>query len=167
MRGFTSLTGLSDTKDFTEDECELDAAPGKRAFVLVFSAAVFQDELGKQLNKEGPGDTERLLGLLKHPQRRGAHPAVGVRIASGKVIHGVQSEKPRRGSYQILPRVAVVLKRNGRRDAKQIETRQTPQQQQTLTEKPNFLNSLAQRERRLSLLRLPSLSHSKASWRKP
>lgn len=46
------LTGLSDTKDFTEDECELDAAPGKRTFVFVFSAAVFQHKLGKELNKE-------------------------------------------------------------------------------------------------------------------
>lgn len=45
------LTGLSDTKDFTEDECELDAAPGKRTFVFVFSAAVFQHKLGKELNK--------------------------------------------------------------------------------------------------------------------
>lgn len=39
--------------------------------------------------------------------------------------------------------------------------------QQTLTEKPNFLNSLAQSERRLSWLRLFSLSVSNAACRKP
>lgn len=34
------LTGLSDTKDLTQDEGELDAAPGKRTLVFVFPTAV-------------------------------------------------------------------------------------------------------------------------------
>lgn len=161
-----SLTSFSDAKDFTEDESELDAASGKWTLVFVFSTAVFQDKLGKQLNKERPGNTE--LPLLQAQQRSQAHPTVGIRIASGKIIHGVQSEKARRGSHQILPRVTVVLKGHDHWDAKHVQmyrmhTRRRPQ---TLTEKPNFLNSLAQRDRRLSLLRLLSLSDSNASWRK-
>lgn len=41
------LTGFSDTEDFTQDVRELDAAPGERTLVFVFSAAVLQDELFK------------------------------------------------------------------------------------------------------------------------
>jgi len=44
------LTGFSDTKDFTQDECELDAAPGKGTLVFVFPAAVLQDKLGERHN---------------------------------------------------------------------------------------------------------------------
>lgn len=44
------LTRLSDTQDFTQDECELDAAPGKWTLVFVFPAAVLQDKLGEQNN---------------------------------------------------------------------------------------------------------------------
>lgn len=58
-----SLTSFSDTKDFTEDEGELDAASGKWTFVFVFPTAVFQDKLGKQVNKERPANTELLLFL--------------------------------------------------------------------------------------------------------
>lgn len=40
------LTGLSDTKDFTQDECELDAAPGEWTLMFVFPTAILQDKLG-------------------------------------------------------------------------------------------------------------------------
>ncbi len=43
----SQLTRFSDTKDFTQDECELDAASGKGTLMLVFPAAVLQDKLGK------------------------------------------------------------------------------------------------------------------------
>lgn len=39
------LTWLSDPKDFTQDERELDAAPGKGTLVFVLSTAVLQDKL--------------------------------------------------------------------------------------------------------------------------
>lgn len=39
---------LSNTKDFTQDERELDAASGKWTLVFVFPAAVLQDKLGIQ-----------------------------------------------------------------------------------------------------------------------
>lgn len=45
-RAAAPLTSFSDAEDFTEDEGELDAAPGERTLVLVFPAAVLQDELG-------------------------------------------------------------------------------------------------------------------------
>jgi len=46
QNGGGQLTRLADTKDLTQDECELDAAPGKGTLVLVFPAAVLQDKLG-------------------------------------------------------------------------------------------------------------------------
>lgn len=38
-------TRLSNPQDFTEDERELDAAPGKRTLVFILSAAVLQNKL--------------------------------------------------------------------------------------------------------------------------
>lgn len=105
--GSAPLTSFSDAKDLTEGEGELDAAPGKRTLVFVFSAAVFQDELGKQLDRE---TLVTLLFLPSWTREVETHPAVGVRMTSGKKIHGVQSQEARRGSHQVLSRVAVVLK---------------------------------------------------------
>lgn len=134
--------------------------------MLVFPTAVFQNKLGETNN----WDEAELLFLFCLPvlRRSQAHPAVGIRIAFGKIIHGVQSQKAWRGSHQILPRVAFVLKGKHRRDAARAQTDapRTQRRQRPLTENPNFLNSLAQRERRLSLLGLLSLSNSNASWRK-
>lgn len=57
------LTGFSDTKDLTQDERELDAAPGKRTLVFVFPAAVLQDKLGEGHKGHSAGQEEKPQSL--------------------------------------------------------------------------------------------------------
>lgn len=46
------LTCLSDTKNLTQDECELDAAPGKWTLVFILPAAVLQNKLLERKEKK-------------------------------------------------------------------------------------------------------------------
>lgn len=46
------LTCLSDTKNLTQDECELDAAPGEWTLVFILPAAVLQNKLLERKEKK-------------------------------------------------------------------------------------------------------------------
>lgn len=41
------LTGVSNAQDLTQDQGQLDAAPGERALMFIFPAAVLQYKLGR------------------------------------------------------------------------------------------------------------------------
>lgn len=47
MAGKSKLTSLSNTKDFTQDERELYAAPREGTLVFVLPTAIFQNKLGE------------------------------------------------------------------------------------------------------------------------
>lgn len=165
------LTSFSDTKDFTEDEGELDAASGKGTFVFVFPAAVFQHKLGKRLNKERPGNTGASSGVA--PLDVAASPAEKSSSPDCRHQDSVWQSNtwcPKREDQEAFaPNPAQGCCCSGSKRSLRCQTctnTQCTSDTQTLTENPNFLNSLAQRDRRLSLLRLLSLSDSNASWRK-
>lgn len=87
-----SLTGFSDTKDFTQDESELDTASGKRTLVLVFPTAVLQDKLSREEGQSENWYKKKIKPLLIKAHTH-THTRTSEMRTSIDIIHSLASTR--------------------------------------------------------------------------